>query len=304
MEQIFHPGELAVQQLAGEAEMASRNGKIIIDCIIPNAISFIQNQSFVVISSEDSQRDIWTSVIYGEPGFTQVINPQELVFYLEAVHTPTSDPLFTHLFRPSQVGILFIELATRKRFRVNGVASLEGKLIKVRVQEAYPNCPKYIQRRVISTHSEESEQVVVATGTQFSEAVTHWIQRADTFFVGTRSSKGYLDASHRGGNLGFVELLNAHTLRIPDYRGNSMFNTLGNIYQDAHVGLLFVDFETGNTLQLTGKAQLEFDARSKKALEQSGGTGRFWTFEAAQWKVTHVGRHVSWKLVDYSPFNP
>ena len=114
-----------------------------------------------------------------------------------------------------------------------------------------------------------------------------WIQSTDTVFIGSQGTDRKMDASHRGGNPGFVEALDNHTLRIPDYQGNSMYNTLGNFVQNPHAGLLIIDFDNGKTLQLTGKAEIIFDQSGEMDLIKTGGTGRFWLFKVSEWVVTH-----------------
>ena len=94
------------------------------------------------------------------------------------------------------------------------------------------------------------------------------------------------------------------TLRIPDYPGNGMYNTLGNIYENPAAGLLFVDFEKGETLQLTGKGELHFNQSSDADLQKTGNTGRFWLFKTEQWIRTKNHHQVDWTFLDYSPFNP
>ena len=86
-----------------------------------------------------------------------------------------------------------------------------------------------------------------------------WIQKADTFFVATAHPFRGADASHRGGQPGFVAVVDAQTLIWPDYSGNMMFNTLGNIVSNPKSGLLFLDFDTGRTLQLTGAAEIVWE---------------------------------------------
>ncbi|MBN7443429.1 pyridoxamine 5'-phosphate oxidase family protein, partial [Mycobacteroides abscessus subsp. abscessus] len=81
----------------------------------------------------------------------------------------------------------------------------------------------------------------------------------DTFIIGTADGDGNADASHRGGNPGFLRLLSPKLLRWPDYLGNSMFMTLGNLHVDPRCGLLIPDWRTGSTLQLTGTARLNWD---------------------------------------------
>ena len=83
-----------------------------------------------------------------------------------------------------------------------------------------------------------------------------------------------------------------------------MFNTLGNIYENPNAGLLFVDFEKGATLQLTGEAELNFEQSNKEDLQKTGDTGRFWLFKTKKWIQTQNHHLVDWKLIDYSPFNP
>ena len=78
---------------------------------------------------------------------------------------------------------------------------------------------------------------------------------ADTAFVATRGLDG-LDASHRGGRPGFLQTPDEHTIVWPDYSGNTMFNTLGNIAADAAAGLTVVDPADGTTLHLSGQAEV------------------------------------------------
>ena len=82
---------------------------------------------------------------------------------------------------------------------------------------------------------------------------------ADTFFIATWHPGGGADASHRGGRPGFVRVLDDRTLEFPDYPGNNMFNTLGNLVGHPRAGLLFVDFERGDLLQLTGRAKIRWE---------------------------------------------
>src|SRR5262249_11419821 len=92
------------------------------------------------------------------------------------------------------------------------------------------------------------------------ERLRQWLETADTFFIATAHPQSGLDASHRGGKPGFVRVLDERTLLFPDYAGNNMFNSLGNISVNPRVGLLFPDFNTGRALQLPGKAEILWQA--------------------------------------------
>ena len=105
-----------------------------------------------------------------------------------------------------------------------------------------------------------------ARGETLTPSQRKWIASADTFFIasgyrgeGDSASFG-MDASHRGGEPRFVEIVDETRLLFPDYAGNNHYNTIGNLILDPRVGLLFVDFATGSLLQLTGHATIDWDS--------------------------------------------
>ena len=305
MEEVYHPGERAVQRQVGEEHAAGVSGRVITNEVIKGAINFIEKQPMMIVSSQDSQGHVWVSVLIGDFGFVQVPTSTSLRLDENMIRSTTEDIFYQNIQNNPSVGLLFIELTTRRRFRINGIGLRENARIEIAVQEAYPNCPKYIQRRVISL-PDHFQQVTATTshGERLGTAEQIWIKGADTLFVGSQDQNGRMDASHRGGPAGFVELLDDHTLKIPDYQGNSMYNTLGNIVQCSHVGLLFINFEQGQTLQLTGTAELLFEQRLEEDLQKTTGTGRYWLFHTKRWICTWNHHLVSWEFLDYSPFNP
>ncbi|UUZ48246.1 pyridoxamine 5'-phosphate oxidase family protein [Massilia sp. B-10] len=133
--------------------------------------------------------------------------------------------------------MLFIEIGSRlSYYRVNGqlvASSAQG--IEIGIREAYPNCPKFIQRRkLLDMGTRDALAAPVTRGTLLEGAVADLVRQADTLFVASVHPERGADASHRGGRPGFVTMRDAATLRIPDYQGNSMFNTLGNFSVDPH----------------------------------------------------------------------
>jgi uncharacterized protein len=81
-----------------------------------------------------------------------------------------------------------------------------------------------------------------------------FIESRDMFFLATCDADGHPQCSYKGGNAGFVRVLDEHNVAFPVYDGNGMFLSLGNIRQQTHVGMLFVDFEQPNRLRLNGTA--------------------------------------------------
>ncbi|MGD1923909.1 MAG: pyridoxamine 5'-phosphate oxidase family protein [Paracoccaceae bacterium] len=165
--------------------------------------------------------------------------------------------------------MLGIELATRRRNRLNGTFRAHGRGYAIDVHQSFGNCPQYIHERTWRRVPTREAPPATRTG-RLNETQIATIRAADTLFLGTghraqggHSSNGF-DASHRGGAPGFVEVLNATHLRIPDYAGNNYFNTIGNLIENPAIGLVFVEFETGGLLHLSGRAAMDWDPKGRQ----------------------------------------
>jgi predicted pyridoxine 5'-phosphate oxidase superfamily flavin-nucleotide-binding protein len=101
------------------------------------------------------------------------------------------------------------------------------------------------------------EQVVVRDA--FTAEDRAFIQRCPMFFIATADAHGQPDCSYKGGLPGFVRVLDDTTLAIPDYDGNGMYRSWGNVLANPQVGLLFIDFENPKRLRVNGSARLEPD---------------------------------------------
>jgi len=303
-EGAFHEGELQVQERAGEAARGRRTGGIIQDSIMPHALPFIAQQPMVVVGSVSPDGDVWASVVMGEPGFMSPADQRTIEFDLTRAHRDPHDPLWTNIVGDPRAGLLMIELTTRRRLRVNGrFERTDRDHLRLHVDESYPNCPKYIQRRrLVRTTADVGADLTPRTGHTVDASIEGLIDTADTFFVASAAPGGGVDASHRGGLPGFVRAVDERTLRVPDYAGNSMFNTLGNFQANPRAGLVFLDFEHSRVLQLIGRAEVRWDLG--EAPDETGGTGRYWDFRVDRWQHTTLPFKADWELLDYSPFNP
>lgn len=299
----FHEGELRVQERAGEAAMGRRRERLIADHIVPRAWPFLERQSMVVLGSLDPEGNVWASLLFGRPGFVRVPEPRRVAFDLSAALMRPGDPLWANVAWDGRLGMLFIDLATRQRLRVNGHAVRRGDLLRVDVRESYPNCPKYIRQRHFSPRPEAFAPLLHwETGEILKAEHRALIEAADTFFVASAHPERGVDASHRGGPPGFVRFVDAHTIRIPDYRGNSMFNTLGNFAVYPHGGLVFMDFDAPRALQLIGRVRLLWD------VENEGGdaedTGRYWEFTVERWVEGALPEGWTWEFPEASSYDP
>ncbi len=284
----FHSGEVLVQRSAGVEQEAQAVGRIVDSVISPAVRRFLAVQRMAVAASLDEDGRPWASLLTGSPGFLQPLDDH----LVRIVTVPASDdPLATNLLARPELALLVLDPRTRQRVRLNGRGLRASADIFLLTDQVYGNCPKYIQKRRLA--SEVPGPRGYASQSRHLDARQRaWIARADTLFIASFHPAGGADASHRGGNPGFVRVLDARRLALPDYPGNNMFNSLGNVAVYPRAGLLFVDFESGDLLQLTGSAELRL--RSEREL----------IFEVEAALATLGGSPLRWELLEYSPANP
>jgi predicted pyridoxine 5'-phosphate oxidase superfamily flavin-nucleotide-binding protein len=265
----FHNGELAVQRRAGvQAQAARLRGMLEPVELRGGIVTFLADRTFAVITGRDAADRLWTSPLTGQPGFLEASSPTTLTI---RAALPSGDPLY-RMGAGQPVGLVVVEFATRRRVRINGFLARVGfDQLVVEVEQAYGNCPQYIhQRRVVPDAPGGSGQDS-RHGTALREEDAELIRSADTFFLGTTHPERGNDASHRGGPAGFVHV-EGNELWWPDFPGNNMFNSFGNLAVDPAAALLFPDFRTGRTVALSGTAALEWVSEAE---EPTGRRVRF-----------------------------
>ena len=284
----FHEGEQFIQEKLGVRERMETFGQRVIRDHFPQQHrEFYHQLSFLLAGHSDSCGQVWASILCGEPGF--ISTPDEYRIQINTKPLP-GDPLGNSLATGLQVGFLGIELPTRRRNRFSATLSETSETgFGLTIDQTFGNCPQYIQSRNIKARADQP-QIAIEKLTYFDEATIALIEQADTFFVASHSGESVAgqasgaDVSHRGGKPGFVRIDDNRTLTIPDYLGNNHFNTLGNFQVNSAAGLLFIDFERGDVVSLTGHAEVLWQ---ESDIEHFKGAERAWQF-----KVTRLVRMV------------
>ncbi|WP_417700701.1 pyridoxamine 5'-phosphate oxidase family protein [Pseudophaeobacter sp.] len=279
----FHAGEQALQRANGSRDRIEMFGRRAIRPYLPDQHrAFFAQLPFVAVAAVDSDGRPWASLFPGPPGFVHAPDAYHLDL---ALHGAAADPVRQALHPGAAIGLLGIEMHSRRRNRLNGrIKSLNAKQLRLRVDQSFGNCPKYIRHRQLSPSRPTTDRRtarVSARFTQLDGAVRDQIAAADVFFVASAIKaqdnpviQG-VDVSHRGGPVGFVTI-NGNSLIIPDYRGNNYFNTLGNFLLNPRAGLVFPDFDSGALLQLTGRtALLTQDSPELHGVDDAVGGWRF-----------------------------
>lgn len=273
----FHSGERRVQARAGVRAAADRVGRIVQGEIPEQAADFLERQRMLVLAHRDGAGRVRASFLWGRPGFARVADARTL-----EVDGPTPPD--------GAGGLLAIDFSRRFRMRLNGRLEARPGGFRIHAEQVYSNCPKYIQARSIAgEHPTGTARIASAA---LSPSQQELLRTADTFFIATAPAGQGADASHRGGNPGFVRVIDSGRIEWDDYVGNAMFNTLGNVELDPEAALLFVGFDSGTLLHLNGRARVEGD-RFRRTI-----------FEVDAVEESAEGNPYRWTAPDYSPFNP
>lgn len=292
----YHRGELVAQARAGLSEEAAHVAALINDQVPPVAAAFLAEQPMLLISAAGPTGNVWITMLTGAPGLIRVTGPSTL----EVASGPRfGDPLREVLAEPTLVGLLAIDPGTRRRVRMNGTAHPLGDGLRFELDQIYANCPKYIQRRAPELTT--SDPALPRASAHLTDADLSLVETTDTFFVASADLERHADASHRGGNPGFLRALSPTHLRWPDYVGNSMFNTFGNFEINPRAGLLVPDWATGAFVHMTGTASVDWDPSHAAAVP---GAQRLVNFTVEQVIRVENASRLRWNAPESSRFNP
>ncbi len=283
--------------------MMEKRGKLIRDAMPDQHRAFFASLRFIVLSALDINGQPWPFIRVGSRQF--VNSPTETTLTIESTAL-AGEPPELQLKQGDKISVLGIELETRRRNRMNGtIAESADEGITITVDQSFGNCPRYIhQREPVEIAVEKMEAV---SDTQLSATdITH-IRTSDIFFIASRAPKtgddwrAGVDVNHRGGQKGFVKVLDDQTVIFPDYDGNNFFNTFGNILLDARIGMLFPDFETGNVISLAGHAELVMDDPARRA---EYGSARYVRVTPTQVIRTLGGLPIRYAMQEVSHYAP
>lgn len=301
----YHQGELALHKRYGRLEEQTSIARHVHSPTLDaHQQGFLTEREYVVIGSIDAAGRPWASMLFGDPGFINSPNVETIIVGAQPL---PSDRLLGNLAAGSPMSVVAIDLSTRRRIRSNvTLTSASERGLELHVDQAYGNCPKYIQTREVvdAPANAVAPNIEAEVFSSFTDRARAIISEADTFFVSSYNNEddqhdvGGVDVNHRGGRAGFVRI-DGDSLIVPDFMGNFAFNTLGNFVVNPVAGLLFVDFESGDVLQLTGRTEILWEGDPE--LDGMAGAQRGWKFHLVEGSIIPGAIPVSWTFGDYSP---
>lgn len=295
----WHQGERDLQRLMGVAERMEAVGRTVLrPVLLDQHRAFYPLLPFVVIGAVDDDGAPWATIRAGQPGFLHSPDPSTLV--VEAARDP-ADPAEAGMEDGDAIGLVGVDLMTRRRNRMNGtVHRADVTRFSIGVGQSFGNCPRYIQQRSFAFFRDPALPSPAAplVADTLNETARSLISGADTFFVASYTDGPggrQVDASHRGGKPGFVRIDPDGTLTIPDFNGNLFFNTLGNFLVNPRAGLVFVDWSSGDLLQLTGRVELVLVSPE---IEAFPGAERLWRVKPEKIVLRPEALPLRWNFKD------
>ncbi|MFG3450684.1 pyridoxamine 5'-phosphate oxidase family protein [Stutzerimonas stutzeri] len=305
MSSPFHAGEQWVQSRAGVRDKAEQIGSRVIRSFMPEQHrAFFAQLPALLVAAADSEGQPHASMVWGAAGFAWSPHA-ELLCVGASPHA--DDPIAPLLHPGAMVGLLGLEWPTRRRNRLNGrIIERDAQGFSVAVAQSFGNCPKYIQAREWQPVARLPGLMLEGEGLD-SEWLTQ-VQQADTLFIASQSPDlqgGGVDISHRGGPAGFVEVGRAGRLWLPDYSGNRLFNTLGNLVREPRCGLLFINFANGDLLHLQALAEVVWPEQfAAFDITAPVGAERMLALAPGRWTLRRSKLPLSFAAPDVSPFLP
>ena len=209
----FHSGEIAVQERAGVRDIAEDVGEGIVDHLPPGASEFLERRQMAVLGTVDNSGHVWASVVTGDPGFIETIDDRTLRI---AARASSSDPLFRNLATEGHAALFAPDFVSSRRVRVNGRGVIRDGAIFITTEEVYGNCRRYLQERIfVGNRKPAVADQTASVATTLSASQQQQISHADTFFIATDNPERGADVSHKGGNPGFVRVLDEQQDRVP-----------------------------------------------------------------------------------------
>ena len=301
-------------------------------CLTPGAAYMLQHAHLLALGTLDEQGRPWATLWGGRPPFAQRV--AESTIGISTIVDRICDPVAQILFHGNDQGEvmheespgrmvagLSLNLEDRKRVKLFGrmVAGALKKVppineeppsstaghaqLVVKVEQSLGNCPKYINCKRITTTTPQAS--ILSEQLPLSQSATDLITKADLMFIASSHANQDMDVNIRGGPRGFVRIQKNHGTGVdlvwPEYSGNNLYQTLGNLQTDPKAGLVFPNFETGDVLYLTGITKVLVGQAADEVLPHSRLAVKM-TVQAVQ--LVENGLSVRGSFLDDSPYIP
>lgn len=296
----YHEGERLVQARAGTEKAAAALVRMVASRIPVASLPFLARQQVLAAALPASDGLPMLGLLFGDAGFVHSHDGTALVVNLQ--HARVDPEADEALVAGTGVGLLAIDFETGRRLRINGtVGQRDADRVVVAVNQAFPNCTKYVPRRALLSWEARASAAATVWHADVGANERRLIGGADSVFVASRHPERGYDASFRGGEAGFITVDSEGRLRVPDYAGNGMFSTLGNIAVAPEVALSFLDFVSGAVVQVRGRAALDAAAETSTGAPARRAAPMAWTCTPSAVRTVSLPAVVKWLRLEGIP---
>ncbi|KAI9890488.1 MAG: hypothetical protein M1814_003972 [Vezdaea aestivalis] len=323
----WHQGEELMQNLlhAPKRENPAAPG------LTAGAAWMMEDSSLLVVGTLDDDDQPWTSIWGGTEGTAQKI--QANIVAIGTNIDRDNDPVVRALLgnhsagsivrsegRGKMISALGLNLEQRRRIKLFGrmvagaykkpeaadtspSSDVDEAQVIIKIEESMNNCPKYINTRHV--RPVQPEPHLVSETLPLHPDAIKLVEKSDMLFISSSNHDEDMDSNHRGGPPGFVRVLaneDAGTVLVyPEYSGNRLYQTLGNLQMTPKAGITFPDYDTGDVLYLTGETTILSGQDAARVLTHSNLAVRF---EVKKAIFVRQGLSFRGDFLAYSPYNP
>ncbi|KAI9796361.1 MAG: hypothetical protein M1833_006366 [Piccolia ochrophora] len=290
----WHDGEDKMHEMLHIPEMENPTSTF----LTPGAAIMLSHAPLLALGTLDSEGRPWTTVWGGERGFSRPIGKSiiGIKMLIDKKHDPVVQSLVADVEgngevfgangEAKMVGGLTIDLETRQRIKLYGrmvAGSIDshpedddldiGQVhLAVRIEQSMGNCPKYLNIKHIRAALPDPS--LISEELPMPQRALDLINKCDIVFLSSSHHSSDMDTNCRGGPSGFVRVLsndssNGTVLVYPEYSGNRLYQTLGNLQTTPLLGIVFPDFATGDVLYVTGTTEILFGQDALQVLPHS-----------------------------------
>lgn len=283
----------------------------------PRAASLVQQCPILALGTLDYQGRPWSTIWGGTAGFATPVSESliGLQTQVDSKYDPVVQALLTgnqtEAYKGKMVSGLAVDLENRRRVKLYG-RMVTGSLsdgdagqaqLVVHIEESLGNCPKYMNKKHIVPAKPDSK--LISDSPQLSATAVELLSRADTIFISSSHGATTMDTNNRGGPPGFMRVQSNNAsgavIVYPEYSGNRLYQTLGNLETTPLAGFVVPDFDTGNVLYFTGSTEILAGKDAAAVLPRSNLAVRV-TIAAAIFVENGLG--FRGEAGDPSPYNP
>ncbi|KAF2718413.1 oxidoreductase-like protein [Polychaeton citri CBS 116435] len=294
----WHDGEREMRS----AMRAPETDNPTVPALSPQLANHMQIAPLLAVGTLDADNRPWTTLWGGDSNFARPLGGG--IVGIRTVVTGQHDPVVENLVgkdptgevvrgsgRGRMVSGLTIDLETRKRVKLfgrmiagalgtreddeqragdDGSSSAEIQLV-LKIEQSLGNCPKYLNKKHIVPAA--SRPSLLSASPQLPQRAADLLANTDLFFISSSNHTYDMDTNHRGGPAGFVRVVSndksGAVICYPEYSGNRLYQTLGNLKVNPLAGICVPDFDNGDMLFLTGRTEVLVGAEAARLLPRS-----------------------------------